>query len=106
MSQTNQEKLDEMYEMIQENNEILRSLLRRERIANFMRILYWLFIIGTLLGVYYYAQPYMLKITENFSSLQNAITNVNNNLNTVGGQLPETKAIRSFLDVIKSFFNK
>ncbi len=106
MSQTNQEKLDEMYEMIQENNEILRSLLRRERIANFMRILYWLFIIGTLLGVYYYAQPYMLKITENFSSLQNAITNVNNNLNTVGGQLPETKAIRNFLDVIKSFFNK
>ena len=41
-NQTNQEKLDELYELSQENNEILRSLLRREKFTTYMRLVYWL----------------------------------------------------------------
>ena len=102
MTPTNQEKLDEMYEMIQENNKILRSLLRRERFATFMRIIYWMFIIATIFGLYYYVQPVFNKFLVNFDSIQKTL----NSINGMGNELPETKTLQSFLDFIKSFFNK
>ena len=104
--QNNQEKLDEMYEMMQENNEILRSLLRRERFANFLRIMYWIFIIGTLLGAYYYVQPVLTKMTANFDGLQSTVTHINENISSVGNSLPETKTIKSFFETIKNMAGK
>ncbi len=46
-------RLEEIYDMTLENNDLLRSLLKREKIHNFFRILYWSFIIITALGFYY-----------------------------------------------------
>ena len=99
MAQTNQEKLDEMYEMVQENNDILRTLLRRERINSFLRIMYWLFIIGTLFGAYYYVQPFVNGALGNFGAIQSAV----NNLNVVSAQLPESKTLQFILDFLGYF---
>ncbi len=99
MTQTNQEKLDEMYELIKENNEILSGLLRRERISNFFRIMYWLIILGTIFGVYYYIQPIIQSLTFNLESVQNGL----NKLNQASGNLPEVSRIKDFLN---SFLKK
>ncbi len=62
---TNQEKLDEMYHLTLENNEILRSIRRNERVANFFRFLYWVIILGALSGVYFYVNPLIQKVVDN-----------------------------------------
>ncbi len=43
----------------EENNGILRSMQRSMRLARFMSILYWVFIIGSAVGAYYLIQPYI-----------------------------------------------
>lgn len=94
MIQTNQEKLDEMYELVKDNNEILSGLLRRERISNFFRIMYWLIILGTIFGVYIYVQPFIQSLTFNFQSLQTGL----NKLNEASGNLPEVSRLRDFFN--------
>jgi hypothetical protein len=94
MTQTNQEKLDEMYELVKENNEILSGLLRRERISNFFRIMYWIIILGTIFGVYYYVQPVVQSLTFNLESVQTGL----NKLNEASGNLPEVNRIKDFLN--------
>jgi uncharacterized protein YjgD (DUF1641 family) len=94
MTQTNQEKLDEMYELVKENNEILSGLLRRERISNFFRIMYWIMILGTIFGVYYYIQPIIQSLTFNLQSVQSGL----NKLNEASGNLPEVGNLRDFLN--------
>lgn len=46
----------------EENNKMVRSILRSMRIQRFMTIIYWLFIIGTAVGAYYFIQPYLSQI--------------------------------------------
>jgi len=46
-------------EIAKENNQLLKKLLRKERWAQAMRILYWLIILGSILATYYYLQPYI-----------------------------------------------
>ncbi len=94
MTLNNQEKLDEMYEMIQENNDILRGLMRRERISNFFRILYWLFIFGAIFGVYYYLEPVIKVFTANMETLQQGIEKIN----TASGKLPEVNTIKNLFN--------
>jgi ABC-type uncharacterized transport system fused permease/ATPase subunit len=98
---SNQEKLDEMYEMIKENNEILRSLLRRERFATAIRIAYWLIVIGVVGGAFYFIKPYAQTVMSNVSSLQNAI----NSLNGVTTSMPEINAFKAFLESVKNLKN-
>lgn len=93
---TNQEKLEEVYHLVKENNNILRSLRRRENVATVFRIIYWLVILGALGGVYYFVNPFvsgvvnkkenaekslqqfdqLKKIIPEINSLQNAMSSL------------------------------
>jgi hypothetical protein len=94
---TNQEKLEQVYEMTLENNNILRSLRKQQYIANTFRVFYWLIILGALGGVYYYIRPVLNGITNNSGKVEDTL----NQFETIRGQLPETKVFNQFYDFLK-----
>ncbi len=97
-NQTNQEKLDEVYELVQENNEILRSLLRREKFATYMRLIYWLIIIGAVFGLYYYVEPVINYVSNNSSGLRDFLDAINSKTSN----FPEVSKIKEMLGTFKN----
>lgn len=97
MTPTNQEKLDEMYEMVQENNEILHSLLRKERVNSIMRILYWLFVLAAIFGAFYYVQPIIKSIMPKIAIIQDNIDKLEN----ITKELPDINRLKGIVDTLK-----
>lgn len=94
---TNEEKLDRMYQMTLENHEILTSLRRQQYVSNALRLLYWLVILGTLGGMYYYLRPLITFLTENSDKLGEIFSQFNQMKN----QLPEAKLINQILEGLR-----
>ena len=84
---TNQEKLEEVYAMTMENNKMLRSMKRQQTFANIFRLLYWIVIIISLGGVYYYVRPIVDAFTTNGGKIEESI----NQFNILRAQFPEAK---------------
>ncbi len=59
--------------LAEENNDILRSIQRSMRLARFMSIVYWLFIIGSAVGAYYLVQPYIDQITNIYGGAKSSL---------------------------------
>jgi hypothetical protein len=64
------QKILDILDLAKENNKLLRSLRRAQRWAMFMRLVYWVLIIGITLGAYYYIQPYFDQIIGTYSNFQ------------------------------------
>ena len=62
MDSESKKLLEETLRLSQENNNILHSLRRSMRLARFMSLLYWVFIIGSAVGAYYFIQPYINQL--------------------------------------------
>ena len=92
---TNQEKLEEVYKMTLENNEILKGIRNRERIGNAFKILYWTIIIGSFVGVYYYISPMLNIVLKNKSKIEEGIK-------ALPGLFPELKTLNGVYDAAKS----
>lgn len=56
--------LQETLVLSQENNQMLHSLRRSMRLARIMSFLYWVFIIGSAVGAYYFIQPYVEPLID------------------------------------------
>lgn len=54
-------KLDEILEIARDNNKILRSTRRAQRWSTFFSFTYWVIILGSIFGTYYYFQPTIQK---------------------------------------------
>lgn len=52
-----------------ENNEMLRKLLRAQRWSTFFSALRWIIIIGATVGAYYYLQPYLDQLLDLYEQL-------------------------------------
>ena len=59
MDQRERELLENTFNLAKENNEILRKMRRAQKIADFMRFMYWIIIIGVTIGAFYFMQPYI-----------------------------------------------
>ena len=68
-------KLDELLELTQENNKILRSMRRSQRWSSILTFLYWTVILGSILGIYYYFQPTIQKYTKTLQTSVGIIQN-------------------------------
>ena len=88
---SNQEKLDDMYKLVQENHEVLQDLLRRERLASFGRILYWILVLGTLFGAYYYIRPVVEIFIPKMGSFNDAL----DKFSAMSNQLPEVSKLKA-----------
>jgi hypothetical protein len=94
---TNQQKLEEIYRLTVENNHMLHNMRNRERVANAFRILYWVVIIGSLLGAYYYIKP----VLEIFMVNKDKITQTLNQFDQLQQQFPETRILQQVLSKLK-----
>ncbi len=67
MSPEEKQLLEKVSDQVNENNKILRSMRRSQRVGVVLRVFYWLLIIGLSLGAFYFIQPYidMLKNITN-----------------------------------------
>ncbi len=73
MSPEEKELFKRSIALAEENNDILRSMQRSMRLARFMSMLYWVFIIGSAVGAYYLVQPYIEQLTEIYGGAKNGI---------------------------------
>ena len=63
------EQLDEVTKLTRQNNKIIRKIQRSMRVGLIFRMLYWILIIGSMLGAYYYLQPFIDDIGETYNNL-------------------------------------
>ena len=75
MSPEEKELFKRSIALAEENNDILRSMQRSMRMARFMTILYWLFIIGSAVGAYYLIQPYIQAVTGAYGGVKSSFSN-------------------------------
>ncbi len=70
--------LNRSIEIAEENNKILRGIRRSSRISTFFRILYWLIILGTAFGAYYFIQPYTNAIIKSYNEMKENVESIKN----------------------------
>lgn len=59
--------------MIEENNKILRSMRSHQRWGSFFTAIYWILIIGSFVGAYYYFKPVLDAFGSSFGEIQKSI---------------------------------
>jgi uncharacterized membrane protein len=59
MQPDEKEMLKKTLELAQENNKMLHSISRSMMWGRIARYIYWVFIIGAAVGLYYYIEPYI-----------------------------------------------
>jgi len=62
MDPESKELLKSTFRLAEENNKMLLSMRRSMRLARIMSVLYWVVIIGSAYGVYYFLEPYLDQI--------------------------------------------
>jgi len=67
--------LEHISELAEENNKILRSMRRSQRVSSIIRFVYWAFIIGSAIGAYYFIQPYLVQLMDAYGSASNVLKN-------------------------------
>jgi hypothetical protein len=78
MTPEERELLTQSIKLAEENNKLLRGMRRSARIASILRILYWVIILGTAFGIYYYTQPYIDGIIKSYTGMQQSLENIKN----------------------------
>ncbi len=76
MSPEERRLLERSVSLAEDNNKILHSMKRSQRYASIMRAIYWILIIGSAYGAYYFIQPYFDKIISMYNGAQVDLSNV------------------------------
>ena len=76
MQPEEKELLKKTIELEKENNNILRSIQRSMRLARIMTIVYWVFLIASALGIYYFLQPYLDQIKDIYGGAKTSFSSV------------------------------
>ena len=91
----NEEKLNAIYEMTLENNDILRVIRRQQYLANALRLLYWLIVLGAIGGAYYFVRPVVQNLSNNSGKIEETYSQLRS-------QMPETKLFEQIMDSLKT----
>jgi hypothetical protein len=70
-------KIDRALALSEENNKILKTLLRNMRWGRLFKTVYWLVILGVSVGAFLHFQPYIDQFVQGFDSFQKAFSDVN-----------------------------
>ena len=88
------ELLEKELEIAQENNKILKKIQRGMRLGSFFSILYWLFILGTAVGAYYFLQPFV----ESFGGILGFFSNGIDGIQGLD-KIPEVDALLKTINI-------
>jgi hypothetical protein len=94
----NEEKLDAIYEMTLENNDILRTIRRQHYYSNFLSSLYWIMVLGAIGGAYYFVRPILSTLSGNAGKVEETMSQ----LNQIRNQMPETQLINQVMNTLNS----
>ncbi|MFZ2072220.1 MAG: hypothetical protein WA101_00590 [Minisyncoccia bacterium] len=64
--------------LTEENNRMLKHIRRSQKIASFMRFIYWIIVIGIAVGSFYFLQPYVDNITNFIKDTGTTFNNIKN----------------------------
>jgi len=73
METQDKQRLERTLELSEENNKILKKMLRGMRWARLIRVLYWSILIAASVGAFYYIQPYVDGIQDIYGGAQDAV---------------------------------
>jgi len=73
-------KLQRALELSEENNKMLKSLVRGMRWAKLLRVIYLVVIIGSAIGAFYLIEPYLKEAATSYGSIKDSINNFSNSL--------------------------
>ena len=63
-------ELHEIKELTVENNKMLHSIQLRAKIGIVWKILYWVVLIGSAIGAFYFIQPYYESLQDAYSDVK------------------------------------
>ena len=75
--------LEESVRLAKENNKILRGIRRKNRLSSLIHIIYWVLIIGSIIGSYYAIAPYIAPLKEIINTAQNNLGSIQNAINKI-----------------------
>ena len=78
MSPEERALLERTYKLTEENNDILRALRRSQRVGTAFRAAYWILIILTSFGAYYFIQPYVQTLGGLYGNASDSLSQVKN----------------------------
>ena len=81
--------IKETLELSRENNKILRKIQGSMRWGRFFKFAYWLIIIGSAAGAYYFLQPFIESSRETLQTLNTDIQMVQD----IGGKIPDINTL-------------
>lgn len=67
----------QLEQLVIENNELLHRIDRRMKIAQYMRVVYWVIIIGGAIGLYSIAKPFIEQVNNTQSQIQQTVKSIN-----------------------------
>ena len=71
--------LEQTYKLAEENNTMLKKIRHAQKIASFVRSVYWVIVIGLGIGAFYFVQPYFESLTGFFQDTSDSISNFKDN---------------------------
>jgi hypothetical protein len=75
MSPEERELLEKSVTLAEENNKLLHSMRRSQRLSTIARVLYWVLIIGISFGAFYFLQPYVDQLKGVYSGAEDVLNN-------------------------------
>jgi hypothetical protein len=76
MTPEERDLLTQSIKISEENNRILKSMRRSARFASFLRIVYWVIILGSAFSAYYIIKPFIDPLIKGYNSVQENIQSV------------------------------
>jgi hypothetical protein len=89
MSPEEKELLGKVAALSEENNDMLRGMQRSMRMASLGRWIYWILMIGAIVGAYYFVEPYLNQVIDLYNQAKGSFTNINVNTNGILDKLPK-----------------
>jgi hypothetical protein len=83
MSTYTDDDLRQLKATVEENNKMLRGLLKRARMGTFFFVMRWVIVIGIAIGAYTFIQPYVEQITETYYSIVESANTLKDARNSV-----------------------
>lgn len=81
--------LERTLKIAEENNSILRGIRRSNRFSMFLRLGYWVIIIGLSFGAYYFVKPLINSTLGLYDQVQKNVSNVQDITTSIKGFLPK-----------------
>jgi len=78
MNPEEKQLLQVTYELAEQNNKMLKHIRRSQKVASFLRFIYWVIIIGIGVGSFYFLQPYVDNITNFIKDTGATFNNIKN----------------------------